>query len=78
MKRTGLALAALGLLVSAAIHPGPALANGEDDAEQPAGSSAPAAAADDTEDDDALKVLEGDFSIPAADGESAKPDEKSK
>lgn len=77
MKRTLALLAALGLLASTAVPLGPSYANGEEDGT--ASSAAPEATTDtadeDTDDDEALKVLEGGFSIPAADGDAAAKDD---
>lgn len=76
MKRTLALLAALGLLASTAVPLGPSYANGDEDGA--ASSTAPEATTDtadqETDDDEALKVLEGGFSIPAADGDDAAKD----
>lgn len=69
MKRTFAFLAALGLLASPMLHIETAQAGTAQENASDAPDSTPA---DETGKDDALKVLEQGFSIPAADGDAAK------
>ncbi len=75
MKRTLVILAAFALMASAGLRVGPAFA-GKDNGDKAPDASATATAEEASQDDDALKVLEQGFSIPAADGTASKDEKK--
>lgn len=70
MKRTFAALAALGLLASPILHIATAWADTTQESAASAADAPGSTTADETAKDDALKVLEQGFSIPAADGDA--------
>ncbi len=70
MKRTFAALAALGLLASPILYIATARADTTQESPASAADAPGSTTADETAKDDALKVLEQGFSIPAADGDA--------